>query len=425
MKGKLRKRMNAGLRLARVAGVLLSLLAAFVHSQTSPNIEVTKLKQDFYRLTSKVPYSVNFLAYVRPEGILLVDSGQKETGNELKSVLKMIAAGSSDVKILINTHAHIDHTGGNLALAGGPLIIGSDLLRSTLRDYSYVLYEFPDSALPSVTVTDSLNVYFGDEKIRVVATPGSHDATDVIVHFTKAGIVCLGDISYGMKFPTIDAYTGDLLKYPQVIDRILTLIPDDVTIVSGHGRETSVSELRQYRDMLFNTAKLVKGGLAHGQDIETMQKEDLLKDWASYEGGFAGSRKSWIATLAIAGKPRYRGSTPGELYRVLVDGDADAAIRKYLELKRDYPDDYPFSDYQIIRTGYWLLDKGRTEDAIKLFEFCVREYPKSANGYDSLAEAHMKAGHKALAIENYEKSLELNPNNKNAEKMLRQLKVKK
>jgi glyoxylase-like metal-dependent hydrolase (beta-lactamase superfamily II) len=413
------------MRFMLAIAALFIFFTSIAFSQTQPNIEVTKLKEHFYRLTCKVPYSVNFLAYVRPEGILLVDSGQKETGAELKSVLKTIALGSPEVKILINTHAHIDHTGGNLALAGGPIIIGPEILRSTLRDYSYVLYEFPDSALPSVTFADSINVYFGDEKIRVIATPGSHDATDVIVHFTKAGIVCLGDISYGMTFPTIDGYTGNLLKYPEVIDRILTLIPDDVTIVSGHGRETSVSELKQFRDMLFNTAKLVKEGLAQGKDVATMQNEDILKDWASFEGGFGGNRKSWIAMLAIAGPPRYRGSTAGELYRVLVKGDADAAIQRYRQLKRDYPNDYPFSDYQIIRTGYWLLDKGRTQDAIKLFGFCVNEYPNSANGYDSLAEAYMKAGDKELAIKNYEKSLQLNPRNKNAEEMLKQLRSNK
>ena len=253
--------------LAAAIFAFVSTGAAFC--QTQPNIEVTKLKEHFYRLTSKVPYRANFLAYVCQEGILLVDAGQKQTGIELKETLKTIAVGSAEVKILINTHAHIDHTGGNLALAGEPVIIGPEILRSTLRAYSYVLYEFPDNALPSITFSDSMNVYFGSEKIRIIATPGSHDATDVIVHFTKAGIVCMGDISYGMTFPSYDAYTGNLLKYPEVIDKVLALIPNNVIIVSGHGRESSVEELKQYRHMLFNTAKTVKDAIARGEDAPT------------------------------------------------------------------------------------------------------------------------------------------------------------
>src|SRR5664280_2135547 len=52
----------------------------------------------------------------------------------------------------------------------------------------------------------------------------------------------------------------------------------------------------------------------------------------------------------------------------------------------------------------------------------IQEYPKSWNCYDSLGEAYMKAGQKELAIENYAKSIELNPDNKNGVEMLKKLK---
>ena len=53
----------------------------------------------------------------------------------------------------------------------------------------------------------------------------------------------------------------------------------------------------------------------------------------------------------------------------------------------------------------------------------MREYPKSANVYDSLGEAYMKAGRKELAIQNYEMSLELDPKNQNAIDTLKKLKT--
>jgi len=55
----------------------------------------------------------------------------------------------------------------------------------------------------------------------------------------------------------------------------------------------------------------------------------------------------------------------------------------------------------------------------------VSEHPESWNVYDSLGEAYMKQGEKELAIENYQKSLELNPNNENGKDMLKKLGVKK
>ena len=413
--------MKTTIRLMSAIAILIILFTSPAFSQSESDIEVVKLKDNFYRLTSKTPYEVNFLAYVTQDGILLVDAGQKETGSKLKSVLKTIATGNPEVKILINTHAHIDHTGGNLALAGEPIIIGQEILRSTLRDYSYVLYEFPDNALPSIIFKDSINIYFGDDKIRIISVPGSHDSTDVIVHFTKAGIVCVGDVFEGMTIPSIDAYTGNLLKYPEVIDIILTLIPNNVTIFSGHDKETSVEKLKQSRDLIYKTTKIVKEEMSKGKDVAALQKEDILKDWAEYENGFGGNRNDWITSLASAGPSNFQSSIAGELYKLLIKSDADAAIKHYYELKRDHPTEYLFHESLINRTGSWLLNKERTRDAIKIFELSTKEYPNSFRAYDLLGEAFMKDGNKELAIKNYEKSLQLNPENKNAEEMLMQL----
>jgi cytochrome c-type biogenesis protein CcmH/NrfG len=56
-----------------------------------------------------------------------------------------------------------------------------------------------------------------------------------------------------------------------------------------------------------------------------------------------------------------------------------------------------------------------------MFKINVADYPKSANAYDSLGEAYMVDGNKSAAIENYKKSLELDPNNGNAREMLKKL----
>jgi predicted Zn-dependent protease len=72
--------------------------------------------------------------------------------------------------------------------------------------------------------------------------------------------------------------------------------------------------------------------------------------------------------------------------------------------------------------GYTLLFSNQTQDAIGVLKRNAREYPKSANVYDSLAEAYMKADEKDLAIQNYEKSLQLDPKNQNAVDQLKKLK---
>ncbi|MGB7054918.1 MAG: serine hydrolase, partial [bacterium] len=71
--------------------------------------------------------------------------------------------------------------------------------------------------------------------------------------------------------------------------------------------------------------------------------------------------------------------------------------------------------------GYALLAEGEIAEAIAVLRLNVYLYPESANVYDSLGEAYMVAGNTALASENYEKSLKLDPDNENAVEKLKEL----
>jgi Flp pilus assembly protein TadD len=82
----------------------------------------------------------------------------------------------------------------------------------------------------------------------------------------------------------------------------------------------------------------------------------------------------------------------------------------------------PFSEAKMNIMGYQHLQSGKTSEAIELFKLNVLAYPESSNTYDSLGEAYMINGDKELAIQNYNKSLELDPNNKNAVEKLKRLK---
>ena len=67
------------------------------------------------------------------------------------------------------------------------------------------------------------------------------------------------------------------------------------------------------------------------------------------------------------------------------------------------------------------LAKKRNREAIEMFKMHVEDYPKSANVYDRLGEAYMINGDKKGAVENYKKSLELDPANGNARERLKKL----
>ena len=74
--------------------------------------------------------------------------------------------------------------------------------------------------------------------------------------------------------------------------------------------------------------------------------------------------------------------------------------------------DYTRSEQQINRWGYQLLEKNDVAGALMLFEINTQQFPESYNVYDSYAEALARAGQTQKAIENYRKSIELNPSHK-------------
>lgn len=98
-----------------------------------------------------------------------------------------------------------------------------------------------------------------------------------------------------------------------------------------------------------------------------------------------------------------------------------AALDQYQRLKQGALPGYQRDEGTLNQLGYRLLGEKKIDEAIKVFELNVEEYPKFWNCYDSLGEGYMNAGQKELAIQNYEKSLELNPQNQNGADMLKKL----
>lgn len=96
---------------------------------------------------------------------------------------------------------------------------------------------------------------------------------------------------------------------------------------------------------------------------------------------------------------------------------------RFALLKKNEGDKYDFSEMEINALGYYYLGVENIVAALAVFKINTNEYPGSANVWDSYGEALMEHGDTLAAIENYQKSLELNPGNQNAIEMLRRMGV--
>jgi tetratricopeptide (TPR) repeat protein len=104
--------------------------------------------------------------------------------------------------------------------------------------------------------------------------------------------------------------------------------------------------------------------------------------------------------------------------RLIADGKISDSIAVFKLALRDYS----VSENKINAYGYLLLAAKRFVEAIDIFKTNAGRFPGSANAFDSLAEAYLLSGQKDLAIEYYEKSLAINPNNSNAADRIKDLK---
>ncbi|MBA4054888.1 MAG: hypothetical protein C0490_09265 [Marivirga sp.] len=108
--------------------------------------------------------------------------------------------------------------------------------------------------------------------------------------------------------------------------------------------------------------------------------------------------------------------------RSTIDSEGlEAGAKTYWELKKDQGDKYDFSEGQLKRLGNEYLRKGEIKKAIAVFSINTEAYPSSANTFYNLAEALQKEGSKEKAIENYKKSVVLNPGYQQAIDMLKKL----
>lgn len=209
---------------------------------------------------------------------------------------------------------------------------------------------------------------------------------------------------------------------------------------------------KKYRDMLFDTH--VSFGRMHygyGWEIGNMQignTQETLKT-ITHGGGINGfntlitripSEKSTILLLNnTSGAPLFemtvaingilhdqpynfpKKSTATTLSDVIEKEGIKAALQFYQEIK-DSPK-YHINENEMNMLGYELMGSNSAEEAAAVFLLNLEAFPNSFNVYDSYGEAQMVLGKKAEAIENYKRSIKLNPLNENGLRMLEKLGV--
>ncbi len=227
----------------------------------------------------------NTLASIGPDGTLLVDTEFAQVAPKLKEALAKLNA--DNVKYVISSHYHGDHTGGNAAFhEDGATIVGQEncRLRMTQSRPSVLTGKtFPPAPVagwPTITYEHRITLYMNGEEIEGIYKQPSHTDTDTIVYFHQANVVHMGDVFVNNLYPLIDiASNGTINGYFPVIDAVLARIDDKTQVVPGHGPLATKRDLKAYRDMLQTVRDRVAAQIAIGKTLEEIEASKPTREF--------------------------------------------------------------------------------------------------------------------------------------------------
>ena len=267
----------------------------------SKKITVKKLAENLYKLTFNPEHKVNIVVSAGKNGILIADAAFNGTKEELLEVLEQFS--NSYVKYIINTHWHPDRTVLNRFFGNDIEIISHE--RSRERSSAdqhigeYLIERLPSYALPGITFTEKMQLHFNGELIDLIAIPGGHSDSDVIVYFKTANVLYLSDLLFSESFPYIDIDHGANVKtYINNLKIIINSFPDDVLIIAGHGKDYNKNDLIKYFNMLQETVEIVLKETKTGKSLQQLKNENILNSYNSWGKFFETVTPSaWIEMI--------------------------------------------------------------------------------------------------------------------------------
>jgi cyclase len=245
-------------RLALGSAALLAMAPAFAQQQdfSAARIETQRLTPNLFMLVLVGEGAGNIALSTGADGSVLVDTQVAPLNAKILAAVR--AAGGSDVKYVINTHWHGDHTGGNEPLGStGAVIIAHDnvLARMSTEQFMAAFNQrvppSPAAALPVVTFPSRTTFHLNGDVVQVVHVQNAHTDGDSIVHFTNANVIHTGDTYMKDVYPFIDVGSnGSIDGFIASADAVLSRSDANTKIIPGHGALANRADMQRFHDML-------------------------------------------------------------------------------------------------------------------------------------------------------------------------------
>ena len=172
---------------------------------------------------------------VNADAVAAVDTQFPDTAARFLAELPGRAGRTLDV--LINTHHHGDHTGGNgVFKPATTTIVAHDNVPALQRQRAEQAKTLDQQVYADVTFADTWRRDLGDETVSARYFGPAHTKGDIIVTFEKANVVHMGDLMFNRVYPVIDRPGGALIQsWIPLLEKVAAEYPADALYIFGHG----------------------------------------------------------------------------------------------------------------------------------------------------------------------------------------------
>jgi glyoxylase-like metal-dependent hydrolase (beta-lactamase superfamily II) len=255
---------------------LLFLLCTFsLQAQNFDTVKIRpqKITDKIYMLTGS---GGNIGLLIGSDGLLMIDDQYAPLSAKITDAIKSIS--KNNIRYVINTHVHGDHSGGNDNFKKqGATLVAHEQVRTRMmteqfnKRFNSKTPPRDKEAWPSITFNTNLNFHLNDEDIDIVHLDKGHTDGDAIIHFKRANVFHAGDAFVRYGYPFIDLSSGGTVNgFISTLDKFLLLLDDNSKIIPGHGALATKADVKQLRDELVDIRDQVLAALKKGTKVEDL-----------------------------------------------------------------------------------------------------------------------------------------------------------
>jgi glyoxylase-like metal-dependent hydrolase (beta-lactamase superfamily II) len=287
--------MNRSIR-ASLSIVFIGTLAAFpavaqtpgqarAPAPAAPQVDYSKVEIKPHAVAGNVHYlegqGGNVGVLVGDDGVLMIDDQFAPLTDKIMTAVKKLS--QKPVRLLINTHVHGDHTGGNENIGKlGISILAHDNVRARMVQGVNGGAPAPAVALPLLTYGDKVTLHLAGEDVEIGKLPPAHTDGDTYIRFPKADVIHVGDVFRTVGYPGIDGGNGGTVKGTiEALQMIVNMAGPNTKIIPGHGVVSSRADVAAFRANTIEAQKRVTEMIKQGMTVEQVVAANPTADLAT------------------------------------------------------------------------------------------------------------------------------------------------